>query len=55
MHMKRALGTMTPWETFHKATEVKLGGFEDGLIRERSHEGSDEVSPPLTPLSDDGL
>lgn len=49
--MKRALGALTPWETFRKATEIKLGGFEDGLIRERSLEGSDEASPPLTPPS----
>lgn len=37
MHMKRALGTLTPYETFAKATEIKLGG-PAGTI----HEGSDE-------------
>jgi len=34
MHMRRALGTLTPWETYERATEVKLNGFEDGVIRE---------------------
>jgi len=29
MHMKRALGTLTPYETFQKATEIKLGAVED--------------------------
>lgn len=42
MHMKRALGTLTPWETFEKATQIKLSGFEEGLIRE----ASDEATPP---------
>ena len=40
MHMKRALGTLTPYETFAKATEIKLGGVE-GTIQE----GSDESRP----------
>ena len=52
-HMKRALGTMTPWATFQKATEVKLGEFDEGLIRETSREASDDTSPPLTPPSSD--
>lgn len=30
-HMKRALGTMTPWETFYKATKMRL---EEELIPE---------------------
>lgn len=29
MHMKRALGTLTPWETFAKATEIKLNAIDD--------------------------
>jgi hypothetical protein len=45
MHAKRALGALTPWETYEKATKIRLGGFEDGLIRENSHEGSDEITP----------
>ena len=28
MHMKRALGTITPYETFARATEIKLGADE---------------------------
>lgn len=45
MHMKRALGTMTPWATFHKATEVKLSGFEEGILHEDSREVSDSSTP----------
>ncbi|EXJ89801.1 neutral trehalase [Capronia epimyces CBS 606.96] len=37
MHMKRALGTITPYDTFAKATEIKLGGTIE--------EGSDESRP----------
>lgn len=40
VHMKRALGTLTPWETFQKATEVKLSGFEEGLFEEASDEST---------------
>ncbi len=40
--MKRALGTITPWDLFAKATEIKLGGLEDGMIQE----GSDEDEAP---------
>lgn len=40
MHMKRALGTLTPYETFRKATEIKLGAVED--IDDTIPEGSDE-------------
>ena len=40
MHMKRALGTLTPYETFAKATEIKLGWVED-----TTQEGSDESRP----------
>ena len=47
MHMKRALGTLTPWETFAKATEVVLRGFEEDTIHEASDEGA-------TPSSDEG-
>lgn len=36
MHMKRALGTLTPHETFAKATEIKLA-LDDTI-----QEGSDE-------------
>ncbi len=39
MHMKRALGTLTPYDTFAKATEIKLA------VDEIIEEGSDE-SPP---------
>ena len=28
MHMRRALGILTTWERFEKATEVKLDGFD---------------------------
>ena len=38
--MKRALGTVTPWETYAKATEVKLPGMEDDVIQEGSEEDS---------------
>ncbi len=38
MHMKRALGTLTPHETFAKATELKLVPTLDDVL----HEGSDE-------------
>ena len=40
MHMKRALGTLTPFETFKKATEIKLGAVDD--LDETIPEGSDE-------------
>jgi len=43
MHMKRALGTLTPWDTFAKATEIKLANFDD--IREGS---SEEESTPAS-------
>jgi hypothetical protein len=39
MHMKRALGTLTPYETFKKATEIKLSAIDDV---DTIHEGSDE-------------
>lgn len=39
MHMKRALGTITPYETFARATEIKLGADETIT------EGSDESIP----------
>jgi hypothetical protein len=54
-HMQRALGTLTEWETFRKATEIKLNGFEDGLIRENSREGSsaDEASSRTASASDE--
>jgi len=29
MHMRRALGTLTPYDTFEKATKIKLGAVED--------------------------
>ena len=49
MHMKRALGTITPWELFAKATEIKLGGVEDDVIPEDSDE---ERSPSTSEPSD---
>ena len=39
MHMKRALGTITPYETFARATQIQLGA--DEIITE----GSDESVP----------
>ena len=43
MHMRRALGALTPWETFARATEVKLDGFaEGGMVKE----GLDEETVP---------
>ena len=39
MHMRRALGTLTPYEQYAKATEVKLGADET------IDEGSDESVP----------
>jgi hypothetical protein len=43
MHMKRALGTLTTYETFARATEIRLGSAveEDDLI----DGGSDESIP----------
>jgi hypothetical protein len=41
MHMKRALGTLTPWETFARATQIDLG--DD--LNETIQEGSDESRP----------
>ncbi|OAP58629.1 hypothetical protein AYL99_07719 [Fonsecaea erecta] len=43
MHMKRALGTLTPYETFARATEIKLGAGE-GTIEEGSDESRQESS-----------
>ena len=40
MHMRRALGTLTPWATYEKATEIKLNGFDDGVLREDSEEAA---------------
>jgi hypothetical protein len=39
MHMKRALGTLTPYDTFAKATEIKLA------VDDTIEEGSDESRP----------
>lgn len=39
MHMRRALGTLTPYEQYAKATEIKLGADET------IDEGSDESVP----------
>jgi hypothetical protein len=41
MHMKRALGTLTPWETFARATQIDLGDDLNEMIQE----GSDESRP----------
>ena len=40
MHMKRALGTLTPYDTFEKATKIKLGAIDD--LDETIPEESDE-------------
>ena len=44
IHMKRALGTLTPWETFAKATMVRVDTFDDSIIDE-----ADEHDLPATP------
>lgn len=41
MHMKRALGTLTPWETFYRATQIKAEQFDELTIRE----GSEDSAP----------
>jgi hypothetical protein len=43
MHMKRALGTLTPYDTFEKATKIKLSAVDD--LDETIPEGSDESRP----------
>ncbi len=40
MHMKRALGTLTPYDTFERATKIKLGAIDD--LEDTIPEGSDE-------------
>ena len=40
MHMKRALGTLTPYDTFKKATEIKLSAVDD--LEDTITEGSNE-------------
>ena len=40
MHMKRALGTLTPYDTFKKATEIKLTAIDD--VDDTIPEASDE-------------
>jgi hypothetical protein len=42
MHMKRALGTLTPYDTFKRATEIKLGAIDDV---DDIPEGSEESRP----------
>lgn len=38
MHMKRALGTITPWKIFEEKTAIRLDGFDDLTIQEASEE-----------------
>lgn len=40
MHMRRALGTLTEWEVFAKATAVKLDGFDAMTIEEAAEESA---------------
>ncbi|RMZ86718.1 hypothetical protein DV736_g6056, partial [Chaetothyriales sp. CBS 134916] len=46
--MKRALGTLTPWDLFAKATEIKLDDINDNdhVIPEDSDE-EPSMSPPV--------
>lgn len=45
MHMKRALGTITPWKTFEEKTAIKLDNFDELTIIETE----EEVSTPGIP------
>jgi hypothetical protein len=38
--MRRALGTLTEWDIFEKATEVKLDGFNAMTIDEAAEESA---------------
>lgn len=40
MHMRRALGTLTPWETFERATAIKLDTLDEDAIREEGEEAA---------------
>lgn len=44
VHMKRALGTVTPWHVFEEKTAIKLDGFDDLTI----HEAVEEDDTPLS-------
>lgn len=41
VHMRRALGILTPWDKFKKATEVKLDGFDN------DHAIEEDVEEPV--------
>jgi hypothetical protein len=41
MHMRRALGILTSWDKFQKATEVKLDGFD---VDDTIEEGIEELA-----------
>jgi hypothetical protein len=45
IHMRRALGTLTTWETFSKATEVNLDGFQNG--DDTIHEDIEEATASM--------
>jgi hypothetical protein len=54
MHMKRALGTLTAWETFKKATEVKLSALDEDVIHEDSDESRRSSAAEVTPETSSG-
>lgn len=46
-HMKRALGTLTPWKLFEEKTAIKLDHTDDLTIREEDEEFKDSSVPEI--------
>jgi hypothetical protein len=51
IHMKRALGTLTPYDTFAKATQINLSAVDESAD-ETIQEGSDESRPDSSDEAD---
>lgn len=49
MHMRRALGILTPWDRFKKATEVNLDTLdnEDTIVEDMEEAVIDDVAGPV--------
>ena len=45
IHMKRALGTLTPYDTFARATQINLSAVNESADDTIQEEGSDESRP----------
>ncbi|KIV83023.1 hypothetical protein PV11_05084 [Exophiala sideris] len=52
IHMKRALGTLTPYDTFARATQINLSSVNESADETIQEEGSDESRPDSSDEAD---